>query len=64
LSKENSEIAFGLVDVDDNSDASLEFEIKAVPTFVFFNGEKVVERMSGADSNLLKKHIEELKARS
>jgi thioredoxin 1 len=63
LSKENTDVAFGLVDVDDNSDASLEFEIKAVPTFVFFHGEKAVERLSGADSNMLKKNIESLKAR-
>ena len=54
------DVAFGKVDVDDNSDAALEFEISAVPTFVFFDGEEVIERFSGADSNQLLSLVEKL----
>ena len=61
LSNETEGVAFGMVDVDENSDASLDFEISAVPTFVFFNGEKVVDRMAGADANLLLSKVNDLK---
>ncbi|CAB9523606.1 Thioredoxin H-type [Seminavis robusta] len=63
MAKENEDVAFGLVDVDDNSDASLEFEITAVPTFIFFDGEKPVEKMTGADKATLEQKLADLKAR-
>lgn len=54
------DVAFGKVDVDDNSDAAVEFEISAVPTFVFFNGEEVFTRFSGADQNKLESLVQDL----
>ena len=63
LAKENSDVAMGTVDVDEESDAALEFEISAVPTFVFFDGEKAVNKMAGADATQLKALIDDLKAR-
>ena len=63
LADENTEVAFGLVDVDENSDAALEFEINAVPTFVFFDGERAVEKMTGADTNQLEKLVGDLKSK-
>jgi thioredoxin 1 len=56
-------VAFGKVDVDDNSDAALEFEIKAVPTFVLFDGEDPVERFSGADPKKLESLVKTLDER-
>ena len=56
-------VAFGKVDVDDNSDAALEFEISAVPTFVFFDGEDAIERFSGADTKKLESLVEALDSR-
>ena len=61
LSNETEGVAFGMVDVDENSDASLDFEISAVPTFVFLNGEKAVDRMAGADANQLLSKVNDLK---
>ncbi len=63
LAKKYPQVAFGKVDVDDNSDAATEFEISAVPTFVFFDGEDAVERFSGADQTKLEKQIQELQKR-
>ena len=56
-------VAFGKVDIDDNSDAAMDFEITAVPTFVFFDGEEAIDRFSGADSNRLESLVKDLDAR-
>lgn len=62
LSKKHADdnIAFGKVDVDENDGAAIDFEISAVPTFVFFDGENVRERFSGADTNQLEQLIANL----
>jgi thioredoxin 1 len=60
MSKNYSGVAFGKVDVDDNADAAVEFEISAVPTFITFDGDKVVNRFSGADPKLLEDHVARL----
>lgn len=41
----------------------MEFEISAVPTFIFSNGEDVMERFSGADPNQLEALIKQLDAK-
>jgi thioredoxin-like negative regulator of GroEL len=56
-------VAFGLVDVDDNPDASMEFQINSVPTFVSFDGETLVDRFSGADPTKLESIVKDLKGR-
>jgi thioredoxin-like negative regulator of GroEL len=53
-------VSFGKIDVDENADAAMEYEITAVPTFIFSNGEDVIERFSGADPNQLEALIKEL----
>jgi thioredoxin 1 len=63
LSGKYSDVAFGLVDVDENPDASMEFQIKAVPTFVSFDGEAQVESFSGADTTKLEAMVKSLQAR-
>lgn len=63
LSAKYTNIAFGKVDVDDNSDTALEFNVTSVPTFVFFDGEDIVERFSGADPNMLEKTLQDLDGR-
>jgi len=57
------DVAFGKVDIDDNSDAAGEFEISAVPTFVFFHGEEQIERFSGADPKMLESLVKDLDSR-
>lgn len=63
LSGKYSDVAFGKIDVDDNSDAALEFNINAVPTFIFMDGEEQIERFSGADPNQLESLIKDLDGR-
>jgi thioredoxin 1 len=58
-----TDVAFGKIDIDENSDAAVEFEISAVPTFVFFDGEKVIQKFSGADPNMLESLVKDLEAK-
>eukprot|EP00580_Thalassiosira_gravida_P000525 CAMPEP_0201605824 /NCGR_PEP_ID=MMETSP0492-20130828/5506_1 /ASSEMBLY_ACC=CAM_ASM_000837 /TAXON_ID=420259 /ORGANISM="Thalassiosira gravida, Strain GMp14c1" /LENGTH=145 /DNA_ID=CAMNT_0048070143 /DNA_START=22 /DNA_END=459 /DNA_ORIENTATION=- len=63
LSEKYPDVSFGKVDVDDNSDAAVEFQVSAVPTFVFCKGEEgkgdVVNKFSGADEGQLEKLIKD-----
>jgi thioredoxin 1 len=60
-SEYHPEIAFGKVDVDENSEAAAEYEISAVPTFIFCAGaNSVVDRFSGADRTQLATMIQKL----
>ena len=63
MSKKYTGIAFGRIDIDDNDAAAMAFEISAVPTFILFDGEKAVDRFTGADSNKLEKCVRDLDQR-
>lgn len=52
-----------MIDVDENSDSATEFEINAVPTFIFFDGEQAVEKFTGADPTQLESLVTDLKSR-
>ena len=60
MSDDYPEVAFGKVDVDENSDAAIDFEISAVPTFVLFQGETVSNKMTGADPMALEQSVKDL----
>lgn len=60
MSKKYPDVAFGKVDVDDNQDAAVEFQISAVPTFIFSKGEETVNKFSGADKGQLEQLVEDL----
>ena len=60
LSETYTNVAFGKVDVDENSDAALDFEVSAVPTFVLFENEHATEKWAGADEEKLERHIKYL----
>jgi thiol-disulfide isomerase/thioredoxin len=62
LSSNFKGVAFGLIDIDQNHDAAEHFVISSVPTFLFFDGESMTERFSGADSNKLETFVKELDA--
>ena len=63
MSKTYTDVAFGKVDVDDNSDAAMDFDITAVPTFVLFEGEKATSKFSGADPAKLEQQVQALSAK-
>ena len=60
MAKNYDGVAFGKVDIDDDQESAAKFEIRAVPTFVFSEGEKVVNTFTGADQNQLEKHVQDL----
>ena len=62
MSNTTEKVAFGLVDVDDNGDAAVEFKISAVPTFIFSDGEKTLQQFSGADPNQLAQLVKNLES--
>lgn len=61
LSKDYPEVAFGKIDIDENPDAANDYEIRTIPTFVFNQGEKVISKFSGANSEELTQQIISLK---
>ena len=60
LSTKYPDVAFGKVDVDENQDAAAEFQISAVPTFIFSKSDETVNKFSGADKVQLENLIQDL----
>ncbi|KAF9920571.1 hypothetical protein FBU30_009578 [Linnemannia zychae] len=60
LEKKHKPTIFAKVDVDDAGDIAAKYEIKAMPTIVFFVNKEEVDRVVGADvaqiQSLIKKH--------
>lgn len=60
LSKKHLNVVFCKVDVDEAEDVAQNYEISAMPTFLFFkNGEKIKE-VVGANRDEIKKQLEAL----
>ena len=62
LSDKYPDVAFGKIDVDDNQESAVEFEISAVPTFIFSKGDESVNKFSGADKGQLEKLVQDLES--
>lgn len=62
MSKENEKIAFYKVDIEEAQDLSKKFEIKGLPTFLFFKNQKVVKELTlvGANKTTLKENLANL----
>ena len=56
LSKENTDITFGKLDVDKNMKVPMEYGIMSIPTLLYFKGGKLVNKTIGA---LPKKSLED-----
>jgi thioredoxin 1 len=50
LNREQSEAGFQIIDVDYNPELVKTFAIRSVPTFILFNDEKEINRISGAQT--------------
>ncbi len=61
MAKENPEVAFGKVDVDDNAESAAKYDISGVPTFILFSNNDTVARFTGADQAQLQKLVGDLK---
>jgi thiol-disulfide isomerase/thioredoxin len=55
-------MGFGKIDVDQYAEATDDYNLSAVPTFLFFDGDEEVERFTGSDATrleeLVQKHVE------
>jgi thioredoxin 1 len=60
LSDKYDDVAFGKIDIDENQDAAMEYQISSVPTFVFFDGKNKYGQFSGADKAQLESVIKDL----
>jgi thioredoxin 1 len=50
LNREQTEAGFQIIDVDYNPELVKTFVIRSVPTFILFNDEKEINRISGAQT--------------
>lgn len=56
----SSKVAFGKVDVDENADSAMKYQISVVPTFIMFDGETETGKFSGADPAQLEEKVKAL----
>ena len=53
-------INFSMIDVDLNSDLASKHKVESMPTFIFINEGKAVQRISGAAKDRLIQHVKAL----
>lgn len=51
------DVTFVKVDVDENMDSALDLGIRSVPTIIIYNGEKLISRSQGGNSESFYKDI-------
>uniref|UniRef100_UPI00358E88FE thioredoxin-like n=1 Tax=Myxine glutinosa TaxID=7769 RepID=UPI00358E88FE len=61
LSSQHQDVIFCVVDEDAARDVAEHCEITSLPTFVFYKNQAEVKRISGANVQMLKQHVESLK---
>jgi len=61
MDKEMDDVVFLKVDVDEAEDVAQEYNITAMPTFVFLKDSKKIDDLMGANSDKLKALIEKNK---
>ena len=54
------EVIFAKCDVDENEEAAEEWDISAMPTFIFYRDEKKIGEVTGSDKDKLRGAIEKL----
>jgi thioredoxin 1 len=60
MTRQYPDVAFGKIDVDDNSDAAAGAEITVVPTFILNKDNREFKRFSGADPTQLNNAVMQL----
>ncbi len=60
LAMRKPHVQFAKVDVDESSDFAQEFQIRAMPTFLFFQSGQLVNRFEGADIRRLEGMVDQL----
>jgi len=63
LASDNTDIAIGKVNVDENSNAAVQYGIRGIPAIIFFKDGQVIETLVGVQSKAnLQAKIDSLKA--
>lgn len=62
FAESNTGITFFKIDVEDNEELTAAFNVRSMPTFVFFKSKQEYKVFTGADSKKLGNHIEWLKS--
>lgn len=60
LSEEFENVIFLKIDVDENQDTAMKYEVNAMPTFIFIKKGEVIDKVMGANAPLLKEMLEDL----
>ncbi|XP_068746688.1 glutaredoxin-3-like isoform X3 [Montipora capricornis] len=58
LAKDNSHVKFYKLEAENLPEVSLKYEISAVPTFLLFKNQKIVDRLDGANAPSLTKKVQ------
>jgi len=58
LSSQKSDVVFVKVDVDENEEAAAQYNISAMPTFIFIKNKEKIDEMMGANYEKLKEMVE------
>lgn len=60
MSDEFTNIVFLKVDVDENPETAVKYQVSAMPTFLFIKRGEVVDKLMGANPAALKQMLEDL----
>jgi len=60
LSKKHPDISFFKTDVDEAEAVANKYKVEAMPTFIFINNGKIINRLEGADQKSLEQFLVEL----
>lgn len=61
FAKSMNDVAFAKVDVDENEELAQQYEVTAMPTFLFFKNGQKVDSFMGANAKQLEDKIQKLK---
>ena len=60
LSESYDNIVFLKVDVDENAETAMKYQVSAMPTFLFIKRGEIVDKIMGANPTKLKELLDEL----
>ena len=58
LSAQKADVVFVKVDVDENEEAAMQYNISAMPTFILIKNKQKIDEMMGANYDKLKELVE------
>jgi thioredoxin 1 len=63
LAKDNTDVAIGKINVDENSESAVKYGVRGIPTMIFFKDGEIVDKIMGVKSKAeLQAKIDSLKS--